>query len=46
MDCMLDMRRCDVCWMRRMESECDDGVVSAWNDSKYDGVVGEEEKKE
>ena len=34
MDCMLDMRRSDVCWMRRMESECDDGVV------------GEEEKKE
>ena len=52
MDCTLDMRRGDVCWVRRMEdsrvceSECDDTVDSVWNDVDDDGVVDEEEKKE
>ena len=52
MDCILDMRRSDVCWVRRMEdsrvceSECDNTADSVWNVVDDDGVVDEEEKKE
>ena len=52
MDCILDMRRSDVCWVRRMEdsrvceSECDNTADSVWNDVDDDGVVDEEEKEE
>ena len=52
MDCILDMRRSDVCWVRRMEdsrvceSEWVNTADSVWNVVDDDGVVDEEEKKE
>ena len=52
MDCTLDMRRSDVCWLRRMEDSrvCVRVSViillSVWNVVDDDGVVDEEEKKE
>ena len=47
MDYILDMRRSDVCWVRRMEdsrvceSECDNTADSVWNVVDDDGVVDE-----
>ena len=52
MDCILDMRRSDVCWVRRMEdsrvceSEWVNTADSVWNYIDDDGVVDEEVKKE
>ena len=52
MDCILDKRRSDVCWVRRMEdsrvceSEWVNTADSVWNDIDDDGVVDEEVKKE
>ena len=45
MGLVLDELSGEISGIPLVESECADGGDSDWNDSEYDGVVGEEEKE-